>query len=72
MDRLQQAKCSKSPTKVHWWMIPSIGSSPTGRCKFCGNEKVFRASSGLYEWKDYAAAHHLAAELVKAQISKKL
>ncbi len=42
MDRLQQAKCSYSPTGVHHWMIESLGVEPWAYCKFCGTGRRFQ------------------------------
>ena len=55
-DRLEQAKCPKSPTNAHHWMIPSTGAEPIGRCQFCGTERQFKGSWGA-DWIDFTEAH---------------
>ena len=50
MNKLERAKCAKSPTGAHWWMIPPIGAQPLGRCKFCGEEREFEGVYGAELW----------------------
>jgi len=70
MGRLERAKCDQSPTGAHWWMIPTLGAHPLGKCKFCGNERPFKGSYG-YEWIDFDESHRrtVAQALKDAKIS---
>ena len=52
MDRLELAKCPQSPTGVHHWMIPMLGAHPTGRCKFCGEERQFDNTAARWDYGD--------------------
>jgi len=61
-DRLEQANCPQSPTKVHHWMIPGIGAEPVGRCQFCVMERQFKGCSN-YDWVDYQKANARNLEL---------
>ncbi|KKL53234.1 hypothetical protein LCGC14_2277450 [marine sediment metagenome] len=67
MDRLQEAKCSNSPTGVHWWMIESLGATPWAYCKYCGREKNFQGVFGadLHKY----SVEHAAAVKAKAKES---
>ncbi len=63
---IEQAKCPKSSTGSHWWMIPTLGASPVGRCKFCGDKRQFKNGSN-YDWVDYQKAQEWALVLINAQ-----
>lgn len=58
MDRLQQAKCSKSPTGAHWWSIYGHGANPLAYCIYCGRGRRFEAvfSAKLFDYSEQHAA----------------
>jgi len=65
-DRLEQAKCPQSPTKVHHWMILGTGAEPIGHCLFCGAGKQFKGSWDA-NWIDLGETHRRAIILAVAE-----
>ncbi|KKN01339.1 hypothetical protein LCGC14_1128650 [marine sediment metagenome] len=49
-QRLEAAKCPQSPTKVHHWIIPMLGAQPIGRCRYCGEERMFNNTGSRWDY----------------------
>lgn len=55
MNRQEVAQCSKSPTFVHHFLIPTLGIRPVGICKWCKVTRGFDNISKYYSWEEARA-----------------